>query len=382
MEFGGVLTWMPDWALPLALAAFAATGGAVLHAIAYVRLRELIPAQRRALSVIANRLRLPTQIASMTVVPLALLPLLPLGEADRPLAGAVGAVLLVAVVGWCGSVAAGVLYEVSSRRYVRADDGAEVAASHRAALRATYLASILTGILATAATASWEFQISPWAAPLLALATLAIVAATLWRGRHVISNFAAAAAIERRGLLQRNDCVNLGGDVGWIEDVAPTYSIVRLWNWRRTIISHRDFLRHAIAEGGQAGAEFVETAVDWHLDGSVPVDRVREKLAQLTAANPSWDGRTATLEVTDAGPEGLRLRAVLTARTPETAWDLRADIREDLLAWLRQDMPDALPHGGDGEEPAAGRLPSARRQLAPMASQPAKPIPRVAVPAR
>jgi hypothetical protein len=317
-------------------------------------------------------------------VPLALLPLLPLDQAERSSAGAAGAVMLVAVIAWCGSVVAGVLHKISSRRYVRADEGADVAARHRAALKAAYLASIVTGVLATAATASRVFQIWQWSAPMLALAAAAIVALALWRAREIVANFAAAAVIERRGLLQRDDCVNLGGDVGWVEDVTPTYSIVRLWSWRRTIISHRDFLRHAVADAGRTGG-LVETVVDWHLDASVEVDRVRDKLAELAAANPSWAGLTSSLEVADAAPGTVRLRAVLMASTPEAAWDLRASIREDMLAWLHEDMPHALPQGGDAEEmaaAAAGRLPSARQQLARMQPQPTKSVPRAAVPAR
>jgi hypothetical protein len=62
------------------------------------------------------------------------------------------------------------------------------------------------------------------------------------------------------------------------------------------------------------------------------------------------------------------LRALASARNAPTAWDLRCEIREKLIAFLQADMPSALPvtradvalkHDGS---PAAG---GARRTRAP-----------------
>jgi hypothetical protein len=47
--------------------------------------------------------------------------------------------------------------------------------------------------------------------------------------------------------------------------------------------------------------------------------------------------------VIDTHPRTIELRALVSARNAPQSWDLRCEIRESLLAYIRDDMPDALP---------------------------------------
>jgi hypothetical protein len=70
---------------------------------------------------------------------------------------------------------------------------------------------------------------------------------------------------------------------------------------------------------------------------------MRKKLEELLYANKLWDGKVANLQVVDSGVSTITVRALMSARTSPTAWDLRCEIREQMLEWLRADHPDALP---------------------------------------
>ena len=60
-------------------------------------------------------------------------------------------------------------------------------------------------------------------------------------------------------------------------------------------------------------------------------------------ASPRWDGRVQVLQVTDVKAEAMEVRVLATARDAATAFDLRCDLREGLLAYIRDEMPEALP---------------------------------------
>jgi hypothetical protein len=51
------------------------------------------------------------------------------------------------------------------------------------------------------------------------------------------------------------------------------------------------------------------------------------------------------LQVTDTHPETIELRALVSARNAPQSWDLRCEIREKLVAFIREKMPEAFPHG-------------------------------------
>ena len=80
-----------------------------------------------------------------------------------------------------------------------------------------------------------------------------------------------------------------------------------------------------------------------HVDYTVPVDRVREKLNEIVRQTPLWDGKVAGLQVTDTPNNMVELRALVSARNPGQTWDLRCEVREKLIAFLQAEYPHALP---------------------------------------
>lgn len=71
--------------------------------------------------------------------------------------------------------------------------------------------------------------------------------------------------------------------------------------------------------------------------------RLRAKYEEIVRANPLWDGRAFVLQVTDTKPDAIEIRVLATAKDAATTFDLRCDIREAMLAFIRDEMPEALP---------------------------------------
>jgi hypothetical protein len=64
---------------------------------------------------------------------------------------------------------------------------------------------------------------------------------------------------------------------------------------------------------------------------------------QIVQSPKLWDGQVAKPQVTDSKESSIELRALASARSPGDAFDLRCDIREQLIAFLQKEYPTALP---------------------------------------
>ena len=82
---------------------------------------------------------------------------------------------------------------------------------------------------------------------------------------------------------------------------------------------------------------------------------VREEVGRIVQASGSWDGGTWGLQVTDATDRTLELRALMSAADSSAAWDLRCEVREKLVEYMRREHPQALPRFRVEEEPEEPR---------------------------
>lgn len=56
-----------------------------------------------------------------------------------------------------------------------------------------------------------------------------------------------------------------------------------------------------------------------------------------------WDGKTNGLALTDVKERTLEVRALASAADASAAWDLRCEVREKLVDFVRRHHPGSLP---------------------------------------
>jgi hypothetical protein len=66
-------------------------------------------------------------------------------------------------------------------------------------------------------------------------------------------------------------------------------------------------------------------------------------VTELVTGHPLWDGGTNIVQVTGSSASSTTVRVLLSARNASDAFDLRCDVREGVLAHLREHQPAALP---------------------------------------
>ena len=81
-----------------------------------------------------------------------------------------------------------------------------------------------------------------------------------------------------------------------------------------------------------------------HLDYAAPLDRMRDKAAELMAQSQVARGTIANVQVINTSPQGIEFRILINADSAANASSLCAELREKLIAFLVREHPEALPH--------------------------------------
>jgi small-conductance mechanosensitive channel len=183
-------------------------------------------------------------------------------------------------------------------------------------------------------------QIRQLGASLLASAGVAGIVLGL-AARPTISNFIAGLQIALTQAIRLDDVVIVQGEWGRIEEITTTYVVVRIWDQRRLIVPFSQFIDQPFQNWTRTGAEILGT-VFIYADYTVPVQAVREKLEGIVKGCPNWDGRVVGLQVTDARERTVELRALVSAADSSKAWDLRCEVREQLIRYLQESYPESL----------------------------------------
>lgn len=160
--------------------------------------------------------------------------------------------------------------------------------------------------------------------------------------RPVLSNLIAGLQIAFTQPMRLNDVVIVEGEWGRIEEIDLFYVIVRIWDLRRLVVPLSYFIEQPFENWSRSSTQLIGV-VYWSLDYRAPVEAMREKLHEICEADKRWDGDAIGLLVTDSIGENIQVRAIASARDSSDAWELRCHIREQMITWLQDKHPEALP---------------------------------------
>lgn len=66
-------------------------------------------------------------------------------------------------------------------------------------------------------------------------------------------------------------------------------------------------------------------------------------MKRILEASPRWDKKVCVLQVTNATEHTIELRALMSAINSSLAFDLRCEVRERLLDFIKRNYPHSLP---------------------------------------
>lgn len=284
-------------------------------------------------------------LTRLAAILLGLLLVLPAIEFDPAVAEAVRRFLnigMIALLGWSAILAIdSAAGWVEKRHRIDVDDNLTARRVHTQ-VRILRRIAIVTAVMLTVGAILVTFPaVQAYGVSLFASAGVAGLVLGL-AARPILTNVIAGIQIALTQPIRIDDVVIVEGEWGWVEEITATYVVLRIWDLRRLIVPLSHFIEKPFENWTRESAEIVGVIL-WHLDYSAPIEDMRRQLEEQVKENPLWDGKVVNLQVVDSGPMTLTVRALVSARTSPRAWDLRCQVREAMLNWLRERHPDALP---------------------------------------
>ena len=334
---------VPEWVLDVGYVVLAVLAALLLHRVLiWVGRRATRPHPDGAGALFIERINGLSRWLLVTIALAAVQPALDLTRSAATIWSRVAGLVVPGLFGWGAIVALGTVTDVMIRH---AD--ITVADNLRARRRRTRI-GILQRILASVivlVTVCAMLMTIPAVRTLgvtlvasAGLAGLAVGAAA----QPALKNLIAGFQMIFTEPIRIDDVVIIDGEWGRIEEIRLTYVIVKVWDERRLVVPVSKFLETSFQNWTRASSQLLGS-VFWYLDAEADVPRLRAKMGEIVTAHPGWDQRFWNLQVTDVKPDGvMEVRGLITARDASTAFDLRCDVREALLAFVRAEMPEAL----------------------------------------
>jgi small-conductance mechanosensitive channel len=337
------ITGVPLWAERTIVAVIAALVGAVValavHTVLYrVSARIARASKSQADDILINRLARPTRWSFVALgVILAARETPALAVAWEKVAGFVMPVL----IGW---IALAILRTFVETMYLRYDISVE---DNRNARRRRTRLGIISRIVSFGIiflTVSLMLLSIPGVAKIgvtlmasAGLAALAVGAAAQPALKALIAGFQMALTEP----ISIDDVVVIDGEWGRIEDIRTTYVVVRVWDDRRLVVPTTRFLEDTFQNWTKSTAQLLGYVMIY-LDPAADVGPIREEYTRQITAHRLWDKRAQILQVTDHNADAMEVRLLLSAKDGPTLFDLRCEIREGMIDWIRRNQPEAL----------------------------------------
>ncbi|MER7476490.1 mechanosensitive ion channel domain-containing protein [Streptomyces sp. NPDC126510] len=283
--------------------------------------------------------------------------------------------LLIGSAAWLVIRIAAAVVETSYSRYANAHAQRDPARVRRVRTQVTLIMRVVSAIVAVVAAATMLLTFPAFkaaGASLLASAgILGIVAGVA--AQSTLGNLFAGLQIAFGDMVRIGDTVVVDGEWGTVEEITLTFLTVRTWDERRITMPVSYFTSKPF-ENWSRGTPQMTGTVFWHVDHSAPLEAMREKLRDILRECPAWDGRAYNLTVTDSTPSTMEVRALVTGKDADDIWTVRVTVREQMLGWLANEHPYALPRvntadailpppsRGNGHRPSPEAVPAQQRR--------------------
>ena len=349
--------WLPEWAVILLVVLAFVAAGWIAHKLLFGLLRRLVRNRDVFWRGVVERGRIKFRI-------LMLLAAIGIGVTVSPMDPAPSAqirsVLLFLGILTSGWLAAGVMdmwAAVYMRRFNIQTEDNLVARKHLTQTRILQkVAKVVIALVSLGLALMTIAGFRQWGVSLLASAGVVGIIAG-FALQPVLTNLLAGIQIAMTQPIRIDDAVIVEGEWGTVEEITSTYVVVKLWDWRRMILPLTYFIQKPFQNWTRDNASLIGVAF-LYVDYEGPIDRLRGKVEAIAHASPLWDGDVVSLQVTDITDRVAQVRCLTSAKYASVAFDLRCEVREKMLAFMRDECPQALPRDRlDLDRNAGGLLP-------------------------
>lgn len=251
---------------------------------------------------------------------------------------------VIASLGWCAMGCVYVIEAFLLHSYdLKAGDVMQARKIHTQfqLLRRVAIGFIAVVTIAALMWASTDRRIWNYGTGLLAsagVASLLLAAAA----KSTASNFLAGMQIAFTGTIRIDDVVVVQGENARVEEITMSYVVLRIWDLRRLIVPLSYFVENSFYNLTRHSTDLI-APVFLYLDYTVPVDEARAQFEAIVKASEWWDGKMCKLHVTNLNDRVMEMRCAVSASDSGRTFELCCEVREKMVAWVKQNYPDAFP---------------------------------------
>ena len=358
--------WLPEWAVIAIVLIVFVGGGWLVHAAAFAVLRRVVKNRDIFWRGVVERARAKLRVLVIIVA-------LGIGVSVSPLdpgpSQQIRSVLLFAWILALGWLASGVLdmwTAVHLKKFNITVEDNLVARKHLTQTRILQRVAKVILIIVTLGLALMTIAgFRQWGVSLLASAGVVGIIAGLAL-QPILTNMVAGIQIALTQPIRIDDAVIVENEWGNVEEITSTYVVVKLWDWRRMVLPLSWFITNPFQNWTRENARLIGTAM-FYVDYAAPIDRLRAAFERIVRASSLWDGDVQVMQITDITERVMQVRCLASARSAPVAFDLRCEIREKLMAFMRDECPEALPRERvDLDRASSGRPPEPSDPAAPL----------------
>jgi hypothetical protein len=126
-----------------------------------------------------------------------------------------------------------------------------------------------------------------------------------------------------------------------VEEITLSYVVVHIWDDRRLVLPLSHFFEKPFQNWTRSSAALTGSVLLW-IDSLFDVEAARAALKPIIEGSSVWDRRFWNLQVSDTCEKCMQLRVLATSVDSSRSWDLRCEICEKLLAYIKHTHPESL----------------------------------------
>src|SRR5216683_222841 len=354
LDLRGAAAWLPADVVAIVILAIAAVVALSIDRLVVRALGRYLSRRHPYLSPLLARTEYPMRLAVLLAALFIALPAAPFDPAATSALTKLLVLASIVLIGWTVITAANTTAELYLLRLRLDVENNLLARKHITQVRILKRTVDTLLVVVTVAAALMTFEaVRQYGVSLFASAGVAGLVVGL-AARPVLSNLLAGIQLAVTQPIRVDDAVLVENEWGRIEDITSTYVVIRIWDDRRLIVPLTYFIEKPFQNWTREGSALLGSVL-LHLDYTAPIDRIRQKAAELAAQPKLWNGKVVNVQVTDAKDSSIEVRVLVSASSASALWDLRCEMREQLIGFLQREHPTAFPRRR--QEAVAAALP-------------------------
>lgn len=341
-HYSFIPNWAPDWLVAVVALVGIAIVTALLLGLIRKLIRRILPSDRTLTHTVLTHAGGLAQFALTVLVAALVTPALPLDRGTNQIIERVLFAAFIILMGWIAIVAS----DLAINRYMAKfhSDTTDNLLARKAITQMRLLkrtVDVVIGVVTVGFALMTFDAVRQFGVSLFASAGIAGIAVG-FAAKPLLENLVAGVQLAITQPFRIDDVVIVNGEWGWIEEINSTYVVIRCWDWRRLIVPISYMMTNPFQNWTRQSSQLIGTVM-LNLDYLANVGLIRDKVQEITKASKLWDGNVVNVAVTDVNEFTMQLRILATASDAGKNFDLRCEIREKVLAWLREEYPEALP---------------------------------------